>query len=96
MERDGDGLGVELERALAAVEAEPMPEPSPTPCEVEPCASPSPSPSASPDALVALVQAVHDEQQHQTVAQTGTFYGVCILITLVVAAVLLSVLRRKG
>lgn len=89
-EEGGGNLDAYLDTALAA--GEPVPEPSPC---AEPCASPSPSPSASPDALVLLVEQVHREQQYTRVANTGTFYGVSILIIIAVAALLFSALRRR-
>lgn len=101
MKPNGDDIDAYLDAALANSELDPTPAPDPSP-EVSPSpgaspsASPSPDPSPSSDELVVLITAIHREQTATRVADTGSFYALTILVTLMVAAVLFMALRRKG
>lgn len=96
MELDGE-VNLFLDRALAV--EEPSPDPSPSP---DPDASPLPSPSPTPTPLavqdgdlIALVQQVHQTEQQNRVNTSGMFLVLCLILTILVAAVLFSALRRR-
>lgn len=104
--QEGDDLTMFLDHQLAEVGVdEPTPSPSPS-VEVspDPYASPTPTPTPTPlsvrdDDLVQLVREVHRDQlreQHGSrIADTGSFIVLCLILSLVIAGVLFSALRRK-